>query len=104
MRNYRIGTNGFLNQRCALTPNLESILRARVRKIFLQQYRPKADMRIALMNVYFLRISGPVAGATDLILPRGGEPASVLADSTGVLQSRCWRWCLLPGSGTIGWH
>jgi hypothetical protein len=44
MRNYRIGANGFLNQRCALTPNLESILHVRVRKIFLQQYRPKADI------------------------------------------------------------
>jgi hypothetical protein len=45
MRNYRIGANGFLNQRCALMPNLESILRARVRKIFLQKYLPIADFR-----------------------------------------------------------
>jgi len=59
-------------------------------------------MPIALINVYFLRIGGPVAGATDLILPRGGEPASVLADSAGVLQSRCWRSCLLPGPGMDG--
>src|SRR5215831_7563052 len=33
IRNNRIGTNGFLNQRCALTPDLESILRARTGKI-----------------------------------------------------------------------
>src|SRR5437899_2577808 len=35
MRNNRIGANGFLNQRCASAPYLESILRARMRKILL---------------------------------------------------------------------
>jgi hypothetical protein len=32
----RIGADGFLNQRCALTPDLESISRARTGKIVLQ--------------------------------------------------------------------
>ena len=36
MRNNRIGVNGFLNQPCALIPDLESIMRARMRKIVLQ--------------------------------------------------------------------
>jgi hypothetical protein len=40
MRNNRIGTNGFLNQHCAFEPNLESMLLARMRKIFLQQNLP----------------------------------------------------------------
>src|SRR5713226_4940655 len=45
--NNRIGANGFLNQRCALAPDLESILRARVSKIVFQQHRPFADMGLA---------------------------------------------------------
>jgi hypothetical protein len=43
MRNNRIGANGFLNQRCALAPDLESILRARMSKIVFRQHRPVAD-------------------------------------------------------------
>src|SRR5437899_8366585 len=39
IRNNRIGANGFLNQRCALTPDLESILRTQTVKILLQQNR-----------------------------------------------------------------
>src|SRR5438034_10723006 len=39
IRNNRIGANGFLNQRCALTPDLESILRTQTGKILLQQNR-----------------------------------------------------------------
>src|SRR5262245_20578140 len=42
IRNNRIGANGFLNQRCALTPDLESILRARTGKIVLQHIRWKS--------------------------------------------------------------
>src|SRR5947199_6017278 len=42
IRNNRIGANGFLNQRCALTPDLESILRTQTGKILLQQNRPSA--------------------------------------------------------------
>ena len=34
-----------MNQRCALTPDLESILRARTDKIVLQHNPPKADIR-----------------------------------------------------------
>src|SRR5260370_30425691 len=43
IRNNRIGANGFLNQRCALTPDLESILRTQTGKILLQRNRHKAD-------------------------------------------------------------
>jgi hypothetical protein len=42
MRNNRIGASGFLNQRCALTPDLESILRARTGKIVLQHNPPES--------------------------------------------------------------
>jgi hypothetical protein len=38
MRNNRIGMNGFLNQHCALASDLELMLLAQTRKIFLQQY------------------------------------------------------------------
>jgi hypothetical protein len=44
IRKNRIGTNGLLNQHCAQTPDVESMLLARMRKIFLQQYRPTADI------------------------------------------------------------
>jgi hypothetical protein len=37
--NNRIGTRNFLNQHCALVPDLESILLAQVLKFILQQYR-----------------------------------------------------------------
>ena len=39
IRNNRIEANGFLNQRCASAHDLESILRARMRKIVLQHNR-----------------------------------------------------------------
>src|SRR5207249_10184003 len=45
IRNNRIGANGFLNQRCALTPDLESILRTQTGKILLQQNRHVASLR-----------------------------------------------------------
>src|SRR5215208_1797332 len=38
-RNNRIGRTGSLNQRCALAPDLESILRGRTRKILFRQHR-----------------------------------------------------------------
>jgi hypothetical protein len=44
-RNNRIGTTNSLNQHCVLALDLESILLVWVREIFLQQYRPKADIR-----------------------------------------------------------
>src|SRR5438034_7815584 len=46
IRNNRIGANGFLNQRCALTPDLESILRTQTGKILLQQNQPVADIEL----------------------------------------------------------
>src|SRR5262249_51235251 len=39
----RIGANGFSKQRCALTPDFESILHARTGKIVLQHNPPKSD-------------------------------------------------------------
>jgi hypothetical protein len=39
-----VPTNESLNQDCALAPDLESMLLTRMRKIFLQQYLPKADI------------------------------------------------------------
>src|SRR5205823_6975180 len=45
MRNNRIGVNGFLNQPCALIPDLESIMRARMRKIVLQHNRLSAPAK-----------------------------------------------------------
>jgi hypothetical protein len=43
IRNNRIDAIGLLNQCCALAPDLESILRARMRKIVLQHNRPLPD-------------------------------------------------------------
>src|SRR5215208_3498588 len=42
-RNNRIGRTGSLNQRCALAPDLESILRGRTRKILFRQHRSFAE-------------------------------------------------------------
>src|SRR5262245_63233 len=44
IRNDRFRANGFLNQRCALAPDLESILRARMSKIVFRQHRPNPDI------------------------------------------------------------
>ena len=43
IRNNRIGATEFLNQRCAMAPDLESILRAHMSKIVFRQHRPGAD-------------------------------------------------------------
>jgi hypothetical protein len=43
-RNNRIAANAFLNQRCALAPNLEKIFRPQMSKIVLQQYLPGGDI------------------------------------------------------------
>jgi hypothetical protein len=45
VRNYRIQRARRLNQSCATDRFLESMLRVGMRKIFLQQYRHKADIR-----------------------------------------------------------
>src|SRR6516165_6192922 len=44
-RNNRIEKSGSENQRCALAPDLESILRGRMRKFLFRQHRPKAVNR-----------------------------------------------------------
>src|SRR6516164_1123987 len=46
-RNNRIGSSKSLNQPCVSRADLESMLLPRTRKIFLQQYRPVADARVA---------------------------------------------------------
>jgi hypothetical protein len=43
-RHERTGANGVLNQHCALVPDLESILRTRMRKIALQHSPLGADL------------------------------------------------------------
>jgi hypothetical protein len=43
--NFRIQRAPRLNQSCATDPFLESMLRVGTQKIFLQQYRHKADIR-----------------------------------------------------------
>src|SRR2546427_6583230 len=52
IRNNRIGANGFLNQRCALTPDLESILRTQTGKILLQQNLPRPVIALASERPY----------------------------------------------------
>src|SRR5207302_8394402 len=56
IRNNRIGANGFLNQRCALTPDLESILRTQTGKILLQQNRHEAADRGSATSRQILRV------------------------------------------------
>ena len=56
MRNNRIGVNGFLNQPCALIPDLESIMRARMRKIVLQHNRHEAADRGSVTSRQILRV------------------------------------------------
>jgi len=46
--NNRIRATYSLNQNCALSPDLDSILRAQVLKTLLQQYRPTTDIVSAL--------------------------------------------------------
>src|SRR6266446_6019718 len=58
IRNYRIGANGFLNQRCALTPDLESILRTQTDKIVLQHNLPGADICSAARPSLFDHLVG----------------------------------------------
>jgi hypothetical protein len=55
MRNNRIGTNGFLNQYCALAPDLESMLLARTRKILLQQYLQLTDFSRSMAKLLATR-------------------------------------------------
>jgi hypothetical protein len=51
MRNNRIGAIEFLNQHFALAANLESMILARMRKIFLQQNRHRFAGSRASSNV-----------------------------------------------------
>ena len=44
MGNNRIGRSGFLNQSCALAPDVESTLLALALKIVLQQYLPFSEL------------------------------------------------------------
>jgi hypothetical protein len=53
VRNYRIQRARRLNQSCATDRFLESMLRVGMRKIFLQQYRHKADIEELMPNVRF---------------------------------------------------
>jgi hypothetical protein len=46
VRNNRIGTNDLLNQCCAFSSSLESMLLGKPFKIFFQQHRPRADVQV----------------------------------------------------------
>src|SRR5436309_8054997 len=76
MRNNRIGVNGFLNQPCALIPDLESIMRARMRKIVLQQNRHEAADRGSATSRQILRIERTCHG-------RRGTAKSVKVSDAG---------------------
>ena len=69
IRNNRIGANGFLNQRCASTPDLESILRARMGKIVLQHNRGQSGPLVLRSS---FSAFGPQA---DLPIQHGVSPA-----------------------------
>jgi hypothetical protein len=66
IRNNRIGTNGFLNQRCLLVLDLESISRARMSKILLQQNRPDSEVSERPDDFGFLGYSGLVVLTANL--------------------------------------
>src|SRR5258706_15363541 len=78
IRNYRIGANGFLNQRCALTPDLESILRTRTGKIVLQHNRHECDIARSQMDV---RFRGKSCRAADITGTTEFDPLQSLAGS-----------------------
>jgi hypothetical protein len=67
MRNNRIGTRGFLNQYGAKTPNLESMLLARSRKIFLQQNLPNRKYSGSLIRARAHRSSRVLARRHDKV-------------------------------------
>ena len=73
-RNNRITANQFLNRHCASGLDLESILLARMRKIFLQQYLPTGDI------------------SSSLDLPPAAERRNRKIDPTTQLP-RCYRRC-----------
>src|SRR4051794_37736957 len=60
IRSTRIGTNGFLNLRCLFVLDLESILRAWMSKILLQQNRPDSEVAERPDDFRFLGYSGLV--------------------------------------------
>src|SRR5215472_9684421 len=66
--NNRIGAGEYLNQCCASTPELESILRCRMGKIFLQQNRPKAD-RVAQPMLSAITLFSLAGRAEALLFP-----------------------------------
>src|SRR6266849_2146104 len=72
IRNNRIGAIGFLNQCCALAPDLESILRARMRKIVLQHNHSASGPRCVAtvgLRMAILDRAGYGAALRQLFLP-----------------------------------
>jgi hypothetical protein len=57
-RNNRITANQFLNRHCASGLDLESILLARMQKIFLQQYRHVCDIVMCRLEFRLRLLSG----------------------------------------------
>src|SRR3974377_2372933 len=74
--NNRIEAGKFVNQCCASTPDLESILRAQIGKIFLQHNRPNAEVSRCPLSRRCLGHSGhqtrPWAGRAPPLRSGGG--------------------------------
>jgi hypothetical protein len=66
MGNNRIRKAGFLNQNFLRASNPRKTFFAPVPKLFLQQYRHKADMGIAVSNVRFRGHNGQDADVREL--------------------------------------
>jgi len=87
MRNNRIRMNGFLNQHCALSPDLESILLARMRKIFLQHYLSGGDIMIPDLSLVSF---GVIETLTDAMLVRG-VPEHLRSDNGSEMTAKVMR-------------
>src|SRR5438552_10926091 len=86
IRNNRIGANGFLNQRCALTPDLESILRTQTGKILLQQNLPNALGRLLGAEVAHRRRQRSIAEVDDRPPDDGSAPVDDEAKTSALVE------------------
>jgi hypothetical protein len=90
--NDRIGARAFLNRCCAFAPDLESMLRDKMLKILLQQYRHQAavlecPLRRRLERTFVENAAfGPIAELGHLVLLWVVSPAAALKR-----EARLWR-------------
>jgi hypothetical protein len=99
IRNNRIGTNEFLNQRCLLAPDLESILLARMSKILLQQNRPFASFA-AMQHVGRFRSEADIGCPED---QSNNAPEVVNSTSHGAVTGRRSRDQYARGCARASW-